>query len=119
MRHLLFAAVLAFSLPALSAEVDQESALRALEQPNAVLIDVRSDAEYAAGALPEARHIVHTRIAAQIADVAPDKDTPIVLYCRSGSRSSIAQDTLHGLGYRQVFNAGGYDELKTVLDSRE
>ncbi len=119
MRHLLFAATLTLSLPVLSAEVDQNAALQALEQPGAVLIDVRSDAEYAAGALPEARHIVHTRIAAQIADVAPDKNTPIVLYCRSGSRSSIAQDTLTELGYRQVFNAGGYDELKAVLDSRE
>jgi phage shock protein E len=119
MRPFLFAATLVFSLPALSAEVDQHSALQALEQPGAVLIDVRSDAEHAAGALPDARHIVHSRIAAQIADVAPDKDSPIVLYCRSGSRSSSAQDTLTGLGYRQVFNAGGYDDLKTVLDSRE
>lgn len=119
MRPLLFAATLAFSLPALSAPVDQNAALQALQQPGAILIDVRSDAEFAAGALPDTRHIVHSRIAAQIADVTSDKDTPIVLYCRSGSRSSIAQDTLIGLGYRQVFNAGGYDDFKAVLDSRE
>lgn len=40
-----------------------------------------------------------------------------MLYCRSGRRASEAQDVLEKLGYTQVINAGGYDELATALPS--
>jgi phage shock protein E len=38
-----------------------------------------------------------------------------VLYCRSGRRSALAQDSLAQLGYRNLINAGGYDQLKLAL----
>ncbi|MOA65778.1 Thiosulfate sulfurtransferase PspE precursor [compost metagenome] len=47
--------------------------------------------------------------------MAADKNTPIVLYCRSGRRSAIAKDSLAQLGYRNLINAGGYDQLKLAL----
>lgn len=103
------------SLPALAAPTDDAAALSALQHPDAVLIDVRSAEEFASGSLPGARRIGHEEIAEQIATLAPDKSTPIVLYCRSGRRSSIAQDTLQALGYSNVSNAGGYEDFKLVL----
>lgn len=112
----LFAATLAMlCLPALAAPTDEQAALNALQQPTVVLIDVRTAEEFAAGSLPGATRIGHEEIAEQIGAVAPDKDTPIVLYCRSGRRSSIAQDALQALGYRNVSNAGGYDEFRLAL----
>jgi phage shock protein E len=39
----------------------------------------------------------------------------VVLYCRSGRRSSAAQEVLEDLGYSQVINAGGYDQLAALL----
>ena len=42
----------------------------------------------------------------------------MVLYCRSGRRASAAQDLLQELGYTQVFNAGGYLELKELAPLR-
>lgn len=104
--------------PALAGPVDHSAALAALAAPGAVLIDVRTSQEFAAGALQDAQHIPHFRIAEGIAAVAPDKNTPIVLYCRSGRRSSIAQDRLLELGYRLVINAGGFQDFGVRLAER-
>lgn len=43
--------------------------------------------------------------------LVPNKDTPIVVYCRSGGRANTARKALEGLGYTQVINAGGYDDI--------
>ena len=37
-----------------------------------------------------------------------DKDTPVVVYCASGKRASVAQSFLQERGYSTVLNAGGY-----------
>ena len=118
MRHFLLCLGLALSpLAAQAGEIDSSAALHALAQPGAVLIDVRSAEEFASGALPGATLIPHDDIAARITDVVPDKNAPIVLYCRSGRRSSIAQDELQALGYTQVINAGGYETFKLARDN--
>ena len=54
----------------------------------------------------------------QISRLAPDKSAPIVLYCRSGRRSGLAQDALQALGYQQVINAGGIDSLKAAQQAK-
>lgn len=113
--RILVATLALLCLPAMAGPVEEEAALQALEQPAAILIDVRTAAEFAAGSLPGATRIGHEEIGEKIAGVAPDKDTPIVLYCRSGRRSSIAQDALQALGYRNVRNAGGYDDFRLAL----
>ncbi|MDH4569647.1 rhodanese-like domain-containing protein [Pseudomonas sp. BN414] len=115
MRTLLAVLALALSLPAAAGDTDQAAAIEAMHQPNAVLIDVRTPEEVAGGAIPGAHNIGYEEIAQKIAEVAPDKDTPIVLYCRSGRRSGIAQDSLKDLGYSRVINGGGYLDLKTAL----
>ena len=88
------------------------------EHPDAVLVDVRTPAEYEAGHLPGAALAPVDRIARDIVRLAPDKDTPITLYCRSGRRSEAARQTLLGMGYTRVTNAGGYEELKQKSATR-
>jgi len=114
MRRLLLALGLILPLSACRADTPPV-ALAAIQDGSHVLIDVRSGAEFAAGHLADARLIPHFRIAEEIGSVAPDKDTPIVLYCRSGRRSEIARQTLLDLGYTQVVDAGGYEQLKSDL----
>lgn len=114
----LFALLLIFTTTALAGDIDRPAALAALASPDAVLIDVRTAPEYAMGALPGALRIETGNLAERIATVAPDKDTPVVLYCRSGRRSSAAQDLLQSLGYTQVINAGGYAQLRGQVPAR-
>jgi len=115
MRHLLAALTLCTCLPLMAGDSEQHKALHAMQAPHSLLIDVRTAEEFASGALPGAVRIGHEEIAAQISQLAPDKDTPIVLYCRSGRRSDIAEQSLRAMGYRNLINAGGYDELKLAL----
>ena len=83
------------------------------------MLATRSAEEFADGALPGAIRIGHEDIAAHIASVAPDKDRPLVLYCRSGRRSALAQQSLEEMGYTRVINAGAYDELLPLLNNDE
>lgn len=78
---------------------------------NPVWIDVRTPAEYETGHLPGAHNIDFDQIATQITEIAKAKETPIIVYCRSGRRSALAKQTLEQLGYLNVVNAGGIDEV--------
>lgn len=77
-----------------------------------LVIDVRTEAEYRQGHVRGALNISYDQIAGRIAAVAPDRDAPIDLYCRSGRRSGIAEQTLRGLGYRRVENRGSLDDMR-------
>ncbi len=76
------------------------------------LIDVRTPREFSEGHLPGAINIDYTEITARIGSVTQDKNAKIELYCRSGRRSGIAQEALRDVGYKNVANIGGFEELK-------
>jgi rhodanese-related sulfurtransferase len=74
-----------------------------------LLIDVREDTEWQAGHAASAIHIGRGTLESGIERAAPDKAQRVVLYCRSGSRSALAADTLQKMGYSNVFSlAGGF-----------
>ena len=79
-----------------------------------VLIDVRTPSEYQAGHLKNAVNIPYDKIKSEIEKLASDKAQTIVVYCRSGRRADIAAKNLTGLGYKNVINAGRYNELKKL-----
>ncbi|MDP2532109.1 rhodanese-like domain-containing protein [Photobacterium damselae subsp. piscicida] len=82
-----------------------------LEQtPNAVIVDVRSPAEFKQGHLPSAMNIPFDQIA-QLEAQVKEKDCPILLYCRSGQRARIAEQQLNALGYPNTFNGMSYQQL--------
>ena len=70
------------------------------------LIDVRSPEEYAEAHADGAVNIPVEEVAAKIGAVTADKDADIYVYCRSGRRAGVAQETLTGLGYTKVTNLG-------------
>ena len=74
--------------------------------PGALLLDVRTPGEYAGGHIPGAQNLPLQALEG-IASVAPARDTPLFLYCRSGARSGQAASLLQRMGYTKVTNIGG------------
>ncbi len=81
-----------------------------------LVVDVRTEAEYESGHLPAARLHPHGRIALTLAEEAPDPDTPLILYSRTGKRSSQACQILRHLGYTDVNDAGGIADYTGILE---
>lgn len=87
-------------------------ASKRLIKSGALLIDVRSPDEFAEEHLPNAINIPYTQIKSSIAKAAPNRGRSIVVYCSSGRRSEIARQDLVEIGYSQVTNGGGIEDLK-------
>lgn len=119
-KRLKAGAGLVFALLLLGCQGNDYTALspdtaRAAYQANpASFLDVRSQAEWDGAHLAGAQHIPLDQLEQKIASVFPDKNQPIVSYCRSGRRASAATQTLLAMGYKQlsVVVPGGYAELK-------
>lgn len=79
----------------------------AIAQPDTVLLDVRTAAEFTAGHLPGA-----VNLDMQAADFATrldtlDKASSYALYCRSGHRSAIAAEQMRTAGFDRVVDLAG------------
>jgi rhodanese-related sulfurtransferase len=69
------------------------------------VIDVRTAEEHAAGHIPGTRLIELSELPSQAASI--DRDRPVILYCLSGGRSSMATEALAQAGYDAHNMAGG------------
>ena len=72
-----------------------------------VILDARTDEEFAMGHIEGAIMIPEYEIIEKAEVAIPDKDTLILVYCRSGRRSKIASEALVTLGYTNVKEFGG------------
>lgn len=89
-------------------KISADEAHEMMTSNEVVVLDVRTPEEYAE------RHIVNARLLtldtigeATAAEVAPDKEKPVFVYCRSGVRSAEAAHKLEALGYREIYDFGG------------
>lgn len=102
---------------------------------DAVLIDVRTDAEFAyvggpdPAAMPNAFHKVswilfpdmnrNPHFEDAVREAVSDKEAPILFLCRSGQRSASAAKAMTALGYKSCFNiAEGFEGDKNAEDRR-
>ena len=77
------------------------------------LIDVREPDENAQGMIPGTLHIPRGFLELRIERNVPDRSSPVVLYCASGTRSVLAARSLVELGYTDVSSlAGGFTGWK-------
>ena len=84
----------------------------AVARGDMALVDVREMAEVkASGKAKGAKVIPLSILGLKCVPGAPDcmipHDKPVALYCASGGRSSMAAQTLKGMGYAEVHNIGG------------
>ena len=81
----------------------------------AIVIDVRTEAEWNQGHLSRAQRVNWEEIGSNISKLSPNKEDQIVLYCRSGNRAGRAMKILNELGYQDVINAGGLKSAQELL----
>jgi len=72
-----------------------------------IYLDVREPAEYNSGHIEGALLLPRLEIEEKVAQLIPNKATPIVAYCAIGHRSAIAADVLQDLGYTDVVSLKG------------
>ena len=89
-------------------QISQEEAKRIMDTESGfVIIDARTEEEFNEGHIENAILIPEYEIAERAETEIPEKDTLILVYCRSGRRSKIASDALVQLGYTNVKEFGG------------
>jgi len=75
--------------------------------PNAIILDVRSESEFATGHIPGAILLPDFDIKDNAREVLYDYNALILVYCRSGARSRAATYLLVSMGYKNVYDFGG------------
>jgi rhodanese-related sulfurtransferase len=97
-------------------EISRDEAQRLIED-GAQLIDVRADHEWEVGRIAGATHIPLAELAERTGEI--DKERPVVLYCRGGTRSTMATDALAEAGFDAAkLNEGivGWSEADLPLE---
>ena len=83
---------------------------------DSVIVDVRSPGEFQMGHVQGALLLPLSDLMGGAALPVEDKDTPIVVYCARGGRSSMAQALLAQMGYSRVTNGGSPQEVAAVFN---
>lgn len=78
---------------------------RALVENGALLVDVRSEGEYADGGIEGSINIPIQELASRM-DELGDRNREIVVYCQSGGRSAMAKRLLESNGFSKVHDLG-------------
>lgn len=81
--------------------------------PDALLIDVREQDEYAAGHIPGSINVPLS----SIEKTALPKGKPLFLYCLRGTRSKRAAGILKRMGYQDVRSIGGISRYKGDIEA--
>ena len=94
-----------------------DESLSFISESNTVIIDVREESEvHNLGLIKNAIHIPRGILEFKLIPNSPnnpvkiDDSTKILVYCAGGYRSALAAKTLKDLGFKNVYNLGGYSE---------
>jgi rhodanese-related sulfurtransferase len=97
-------------------EVSRDEAQKLIDD-GAQLVDVRADHEWGAGRIAGAKHLPLAELAQRTGELDPER--PVVLYCRGGTRSTMATDALAEAGFDAAkLSEGivGWDEAGLPLE---
>ncbi len=87
--------------------ITPERARELIDKGGITVLDVRTETEFSSGHLPGALLITDKDIPLKADELLPDKDAPLLVYCRSGKRSERAAMLLSAMGYKNVSDMGG------------
>ena len=89
------------------AEISPKQAAKIVGSSDAVIIDVRTQAEWDAGHIPGAIHIPVAQLNSRLAELEQYKDSPVIMQCRSGKRSAQGAVALNAAGFTKLYNMDG------------
>lgn len=84
----------------------------------ALVIDVRTAAEFDSGHVAKAVNVPLGELAQRIPQIAKDKNQILLVHCLSGGRSTIARQQLKRMGYASVFNLGSLSRARKLADDK-
>ncbi len=106
------------AVPTISSITYIELRKHIIENDDVLILDVRTAEEYASGTIPGAILFPYDELESrkgELAQLVGSPDRLIVVFCRSGFRSSIAADTLLTLGYTQIADFGSISNWRGAL----
>jgi len=84
-------------------------ATQLINRQDALVLDVREQAEYAQSHILNARGLPLSQLEARIGDIEKFKDKPLIVYCATDNRSNTAVATLKKRGFSNaVVLSGGF-----------
>ncbi len=95
--------------------INASEAKALVAKENAVLVDVRSAREYQNGHIDGAVLAPIMQIFMGAESLLGEKDRTIIVYCETGSRSSMAAMVLRRKGYKNVYDLGGINNWPEPL----
>ena len=81
-----------------------------------LIIDVRTDSEWSAGFIEDAKHIPINDLEKRLKEIQAFKDEPIFTYCAAGKRAERAKNLLIRNGFSNVTNLGGIQDASKKLE---
>ncbi len=88
-------------------QMNSDELIDFIELNDAVLVDVRTEDEYNSGYIESSLNIDYFSNDFSLNVDKLDKSTPIILYCRSGKRSSMSANKISKLGFKEIYNLEG------------
>jgi len=88
-------------------QIGVNEAVMLLNKNDPVVLDVREEKEIQGGKITGAKHITLGQLSSRIVELGDNKQKPILVYCRSGSRSGHACQIITKAGYEDVSNLAG------------
>ncbi len=85
-----------------TSEIGVTDAVNLINRKDALLIDVRDPAEFAAGHNPHARNVPAADIATRLKEFDRYKAKPIIVHCRNGQRSGAATNAFRKAGFAEA-----------------
>lgn len=89
------------------ANLSPNEAVLLINRANAIVLDVRDDAEFANGHITDAKHIPLAQLDARIKEIIRYKDKPVLVSCQAGARSGKACDILRKHEFSKIYNLQG------------
>ena len=103
-------------------EVSVQQAVQLINRKDALVVDVRDTGEFEAGHVAGARHVPEKQLTERLRELEKFRERPIIVTCRSGTRSGVAVQVLRRHGFKEAFNLGGgiaaWDQAGMPLEKR-